>query len=70
MPCPRIGASLLAQQRDGLRDHVIGGEDEIGERPATVAAEHLKDAGVVDIVRVDEREEETRIEEDHSCGSL
>ena len=70
MSSPRVRTGFVAQQRDRLRDHVIGGDDEFGQRAVTVAVEDLKDAGVVDVVRIDEREEKAGVEEDHSCGSL
>jgi len=63
-----VAVAPPAHQGDRLGDDVVRREKEVGEPLATVRFQDLGDAGVVPVVGADVREEEARVEEDHSLS--
>ena len=66
-PC-RILVADLASERDRFGDDVIRGEQMIDEPQILEGSEDFGDARMVGVPLRDEREEESRVEEDHTFG--
>ena len=59
---------IVASQRDCFGDNVIRCEQVIDEPQVPEGSEDFDDARMVGVSLRDEREEESRVEEDHAFG--
>ena len=64
----RIFVADLASERDRFSDDMIRGEQVIDEPQVFEGSEDFDDARMVGVSLRDEREEESRVEEDHTFG--
>jgi hypothetical protein len=53
------------RERDRLEDDVVGGDEDVRKPPALQGLEDFERAVVIGVVFGEQREEETRVDEDH-----
>jgi hypothetical protein len=69
MTYPWVRMAPLPEQRDGLRDDMVGGEEEVLQTLTAEAFEDVLHPAMIVVPFHEQREQEAGVEEDQSCGS-